>query len=102
MNSIQEFRKAGNKVRVNHLRYLTGYGLELYPLHVIRERNLSQFISPRGGKIVIQITLTDGRNFDAESRCSKLDSFCKKLGVTKAIGRLNSKIEHGIVSNLVK
>jgi hypothetical protein len=98
MTTIEQLRKDGNKVRVSHYRktlaevtwnenfikYLTYDKLVLES--EVREKGLK--FAPTGGKTVLSITTTDGRDITVESRCSDQDNYNKKIGIRLALSKL--------------
>ncbi len=102
MQTIHELRKAGNKVRVTHYRYLhedikhweetnrfeppAMFQDRLKPAKHLKEFN--EPIGAKGGKTTIEITTPKGENFAAEVFCHPKDAFNRKLGIIKCLGRL--------------
>ena len=78
--SVNELRKSGYNVRVCHSRYcqdeLVSY-IDTEPCN----------FNARGGLTTIQITTPDGTVLNGQARCSREETFSKKLGVRIAIGR---------------
>ena len=89
--TVEQLRKAGNKVRVIHSRYnandvknLSKRKLCLIPAYVMKGEDMN----PLGGKTFIQLTSVDGKEYVGVSECSLKDAFNRKRGVEIAIGRL--------------
>lgn len=79
MNTVQELRKAGYKVRVLHFRD-----------RIFKNRmdsSINGYESPKGGFTKIIIDSPDGRHYEGEAWCSPKDNYSKKLGVRIALGR---------------
>lgn len=92
MNTIQEFRKAGYKIRCCYSRLLINHGRTLYPMHEIREKGLQSKIAAKGGKMILDLTTPDKKDFSATATCSKHDHFNRKIAVAIAIGRLQKSM----------
>ena len=85
---VHELRKNGYKVRVIHKRKLNNNDRNLYHR---REIKFSENISPKGGQTTVEILTPDGREFSETAKCSHLDSFNRKVGITIALGRIAKK-----------
>lgn len=88
--NVENLRKAGFKVRVSHSRYHVYTG----DLHYRKFFETNPYlISPKGGTTTVEITSKDNKNYIGKSKCSKKDSFNRKLGLNIALGRLCEVIE---------
>ena len=89
--TVQQLRKAGNKVRVMLFRRMNNE--TLVPLYQIKEANEMKNVSLFGGKVRVEITTVDGENVSGEALCHPLkDAFNRKLGTRIAIGRALSSL----------
>lgn len=104
---IQKWKQEGFKVRVRHERFFelkkqdrkrikpTG---KLFPCtkkeftELLGEDLVSQRIKPRGGctKVILE---KDNKTLVAVADCSKEDGYCKKLGLSVAVGRILKQME---------
>lgn len=90
--TIHNLRKDFNwKCRVNHFRLHIANGIE-YPIKTFRETKNQHAINSKGGRTLIEITDTKGNNYSFESKCSKKDSFNRKLGISICLGRLSKQL----------
>lgn len=99
---IQALRKEGAKVRILHWRYMPfefqdddiGQPLEtnLFPAFKFKKNGTGHVIynEPKinGGRTVVEVLQSDGRQLRGEATCSVKDNFNRRLGVKIAIGRL--------------
>ena len=86
MQTVQELRNAGYKVRVLHNRLYNGY----YKWQVVNSKTEADGpIDPdtKGGSTQVIIDSPNGEHFDGVAICSKKENYNKKLGVRIAIGR---------------
>ena len=85
MNTVQELRNAGYKVRVLHNRLYNGY----YKWQVGDNHKINSPIDPdaKGGSTEIVIDSPSGQHFQGVAICSKKENYNKKLGVRIALGR---------------
>ena len=96
--TVKELRQSNNKVRVIHYRYLeinddeNKPRLDLLPRFELKEKHMLKDVSPRGGKTVIQVSYTNGKEYSAEAVCSLKDNFCYKVGVSICLGRVLKQI----------
>lgn len=106
--NIQSLRRNGVKVRVCHFRrsraeiFSNGIRFnagKVYPMHLFREHKLQDYIDPRGGKTVLQVTTPDGGNFEAETECSKHDIWNRKRALTIVCGRLLKNVNFNLTMN---
>lgn len=79
MNSIQELRNAGYKVRVLHFRDRISKNR--------MDTSMTGYESPKGGFTKVIIDSPEGNHYEGEAHCSKKDNYNKKLGVRIALGR---------------
>ena len=95
--TVASLRKNGFKVKVQHQRFTNGISLDGKTLHLdeiklrpeyeLRQMKLS--FEPKGGQTTVFVTrLSDKAEFIGEARCSSADSYNRKFGVLKALGRL--------------
>ena len=93
MQTVKEYRRAGYKVRVLHLRkIITVVEPELLSVGEFRQQGASlsllpQEISATGGATLLQIRTPEGREIQVRARCSDKDRYCKKVGVAVALER---------------
>lgn len=71
MLSVEELRSMGFIVVVKHERKYDAFGC----------------MKPKGGNTIVELITPDGVNVVGKSRCSRRDSYNKKLGVKIALGR---------------
>lgn len=85
MNTVQELRNAGYRVRVLHNRLYNGY----YKWQVGDNHRINGSIDPdaKGGSTEIVIDSPSGQHFQGVAICSKKENYNKKLGVRIALGR---------------
>lgn len=95
MPPLAELREQGFKVRVTVERMIFipnlnrehgGIGA-IMPMREIREKKLQKAIQARGGRVTVEITDAEGKNFKGVSRCSTLDPFVRKTGSSIAFGK---------------
>ena len=96
--SVHELRKQGARVRVVHMRE---YAIEFSKRYLSSKRDQEAFMAseftklempkpvclPRGGKTIVDITLANGVELHGEANCAKNDMFCRRVGLTIAIGK---------------
>jgi hypothetical protein len=93
MNTVVELRRAGNKVRVTHMRWNMPVwtddmtGMMLMSRHEAGEAGLIWEPSSKGGLTIVEITTPDGKSLRGESLCSYKDGYCRKFGVQAALQR---------------
>lgn len=87
MNTIKTLRQAGYKIRINHYRYLENQ-TDLVPMYEIRKNGWQQFITPKGGKTIMQVTTATGYDYQVVAGCKQCDSFNRKVAVLICLGRL--------------
>ncbi len=86
--TVQSLRKAGNKVRVIHSRYLIGTK-KLHTLREIRETNAQSMINAKGGQTLVEITTPQGKDFAATVKCYALTCFNHKTALEEALARID-------------
>lgn len=79
MNTVQELRNAGYKVRVLHFRDRAFKNR--------MDTSFTGYESPKGGFTKVIIDSPEGNHYEGEAYCSKKDNYNKKLGVRIALGR---------------
>jgi hypothetical protein len=95
--TIEELRKSGCKVRVTVLR-LTSEHSDYVNLRDIRgmfeegdgtidNTTLNSFLSPKGGKIIVEVRTPEGVELRGEAICAISENFSKKYGRTLALVR---------------
>jgi len=93
MLTIHQLRKEfGWKVRVNHYRLDIGSTNEC-AIKWFRDKNQQSYISPTGGRTLIEITDRGGNNYKFEAKCSPKDSFNRKTALKICLGRLEKQLE---------
>ena len=88
--TIHSLRKAGNKVRVTHFRMTLDGRLQprrLFTNDSVKTKGHNPYLTPKGGKTLIEITTPDGLELVGEAHCSLEDNFNRKYGINKALGR---------------
>lgn len=90
MTTVESLRKSGSKVRVMHQRYsIDG---QLHPIRYFRDNSFQNLLSPKGGRTDIQITTTDGKDYQVQSFCNKVDAFNRKLAIRICMGRFEKQL----------
>jgi hypothetical protein len=101
--SVKELRKAGNKIRIQHFRYIGHAGGEglivgnCYPEKTIRANNNgtgAMYMSPRGGVTVMEFTPVGGNPIETKAFCCNSDNFNRKVGVLKCLARALGHQKH--------
>lgn len=83
----------GPKVFVEHKRYhpetwADGSGLVLRSSrHILTDHGSLRDVSPRGGKTIVTIILSSGREVRGVATCSMRDNFSRSVGRKIALGR---------------
>lgn len=102
--TLNDFRDAGSKIRVNFYRQY-----EISPkqytefshkqLRILDERKEydPKKVNPKGGSCRIEVTVPEGVTLVGESHCSLKDNFNRKLGRKIAIARLLEEHEKFLV-----
>jgi hypothetical protein len=80
---ISKLRRAGYRVQIRHDRIHRESWVNASSTCKVLELQLS----PNGGTTVVSITNLDGDIFCGMSDCRSDESYCKKKGVTVALGR---------------
>jgi len=78
-DTVETLRKSGYKVGVYHKRR--------------RDERLIFPELPKGGRTEVCVTTPDGRTATGKARCSKEDTYVKKIGVQIALDRALKKLE---------
>jgi hypothetical protein len=60
---------------------------ELIPIADIRRKNLQNFINAKGGETIIEILTPNKKEYKISAKCSKKDSFARKVGISICLGR---------------
>lgn len=89
--SIQTFRAQGLKVSVRHYRFTYQDLSEPF----LKRALLKGSIHPKGGTVVVSIKDSSGKEHVGTSKCNIKDSFVKKTGLKKALGRAYSSLIKG-------
>jgi hypothetical protein len=95
--TIEELRKSGYKARVTVLR-LTSEHSDYVNLRDIRDMfeegdgtidnaTLNSFLSPKGGKVIVEVRTPEGVELRGEAVCASTENFSKKYGRTLALVR---------------
>lgn len=113
--TIEDFRKMGYRVTVNHLRPLLlpevkrlisdlkKRGVDRLlrsnyrDIGQIRQYTYQQYIFPRGGQTKVSIE-KDGQTLHSISECSSQDSYNRKYGIQKCLWRIVSLLRKTEVS----
>jgi len=91
--TIQELRQKGFKIYVQHSRLIKIDGKStLISMKQIRDEKMQNLILSKGGITTIDLIDKDGKEYVAYARCSKHDSFNRKLANKIALGRLLTQI----------
>ena len=85
-NTVEYFRKNIGKVRVTSSRYLKDG--QLLTLKNIRDNKLQNLINSRGGKVTVDLTTKDGKDYSVTAQCNLKDSFNKRISMQICLGRL--------------
>ena len=101
MITIEDLRRAGYEVRVNHYRRVRGTaGAETMTEFITRgvyehnEGYMTKYgswcnvLSPCGGLTSLAVTLPTGLTLTSSAVCCDKDNYCKKLGNRICLGRL--------------
>jgi hypothetical protein len=101
MKTIQEARKAGFKVTVNHLRFPEGFCSFHHQIRALLRKwsnaesdydlcKLTSYdktpMDARGGKTIVEIS-KDGKECFGVAYCSLKDNYCRKIGAEQALER---------------
>ncbi len=88
MQTIEQLRKNGYKVRVIHSRFVTPVFYNYKPeLTARRLIEAPDSIMAKGGHTRIELRSPEGIEVFGEAHCSKEDTFDRKKGNVKALGR---------------
>lgn len=92
MQKLEELRAAGHVVKIRHRRHwLDGQGGRLVATREQAKRLLDEVpvvLLPKGGDTKVTILDGSGRTIAAGfARCSRLDNFDRRMGLTIALGR---------------
>lgn len=71
IHTVNDIKNIGYKIKVRHLRHTNKDGT----------------LCSKGGSTHVTITDNFGHSSEGHSKCSKFDTFSKKLGIAIAIGR---------------
>lgn len=82
--TIHQLRREGYKVRVHH---------ERDTIDAMTINGIAKFLNARGGKTTIELTTPEGKTFVGESKCSKKENFCRRIGNSIALGRILEQLE---------
>lgn len=92
--SVEVLRQNGYKVRVQHKRAFKGLTdvmtrgkFEEVKTSEAQDWAYQNWVSPKGGETVVQITTPTGENLEGVARCSKSDPYNRKKGLLIALGR---------------
>jgi len=104
MLTLNDFRAAGSKIRVNFYRqyeiapkqYAEFSHKQLRMLDERKEYDPKK-LHPRGGRTKIEVTVPEGITLVGESICSMKDNFNRKLGRKIAVARLLEEHEKFLV-----
>lgn len=95
-NTVKSLRQLGAKCRVTHYRNTNLHAKRNSDMSLTRRfRELNEEITAKGGKTTVELTY-NGKNAKGESLCSIKDSYNKKFGVTKALGRAISELNQDL------
>ncbi len=98
MNTIQSIRQNKHKIRVTNYRFVDSG--KLLTIRDIREAGKQKYIKATGGKVVLELTTKDGKDFSAESVCSASDHFNRKQGIQLALERLAKQVGDYYLSSI--
>lgn len=102
MNStVAELRKSGFRIRCNHYRYYFDFENDDYVLFHKREVEEANYLyevicstpESRGGETIVEVRTPEGVEVKGVAYCSPVDSYNKKLGVAKALGRAMQQLK---------
>lgn len=95
--TIEKLVKAGNKVRIRHMRYATctnmfnprtGHTPDIVVPSTFRYDD-KYYLRSKGGFTHITIQTRDGDYFCYSSQCDKRDTFCYSTGIAKALEKIS-------------
>lgn len=89
--TVEQLRKWGFKVRVNHSRYPMsnpGVLFTIFEFNQMKARGEKIEFTTKGGQTILEVTTPDGAQYHGEAKCSTQDNFCYKAGVALALSRL--------------
>lgn len=90
MKSVKELRAAGFKVRVSHKRRANNNGTIVFD----NKRCLKpETVLHTGGNTTVEITAPNGATTSGYAECSLKDSFCRKTGLSVAMGRALKQLQ---------
>jgi len=97
MNTVKEFRQAGYKVRVQHVRKITAKPQAFNS--TVKEIRESAFyfeikpeISAKGGMTIIEVRSPEGQEIHEIAYCNECDNYNRRTGVTIALERIKQKL----------
>lgn len=90
MQTVKELRAAGFKVRVIHKRRANDNGVIVFG----NKRVLKpETVLHTGGNTTVEITAPNGATTSGHAECSLKDSFCRKTGLSVALGRALKQLQ---------
>lgn len=90
-NVINQLRSKGYQVKVRHQRVDTSDG-SLKCKHEFTEP-YSTYVSPKGGLTYVMIKSPTGADVQESAACSTKDQYCRKVGLSIALGRALKHLE---------
>lgn len=94
MKLVEKLRKSGNKVKIEHFRFVDGK-LVRYTRHTKGK------VDSNGGYTRVEFTTKSGRSAIGVARCSHNDVFCYAEGVKYAMQDANKNLKERRPANLV-
>jgi hypothetical protein len=88
--TVAQLRHEGCKVRVSHHRFPQSGNPQFSPHFQYHQALLKESrvaIDPKGGYTEVEITMPDGKVVNGRAYCSLQDTFNRKVGLVKALGR---------------
>jgi len=92
-NVINQLRSKGYRVKVQHKR-VDRFNDSMKCRHEFEDGSYSKSVSPTGGETYVIIKNPSGTLLvSASSTCSKNDQYCRKVGLSIALGRALKHLE---------
>jgi hypothetical protein len=86
MKTVEQLRKSGYKVKVEHYRTNKGQIVQY-------SKKTKGKVDPKGGLTVVTVTTPSGRTLKSNATCHQNDVFSYKVGVKIALGRVLNRAE---------
>ena len=97
MNTVKEFRQAGYKVRVQHVRKITVKPPVFNStVRELRENGVHFEVKPqisaKGGMTIIEVRSPEGQEIQEIVNCSKYDNYNRRTGINIGLERIKQKL----------